>query len=446
MHRALIESPCCFVRRLGGNRRNEIRFHRLLRHKKVTVLEMAAAAGARCGAVAAGRDVAVIQDTSEIYAGGKELAEKGFGPIGKGGATRGVLAHVAIAVDVADGGLLGVADLAVWTRQGGQAAAPARNRAYADKESYCWLRTAKAAGERLKSARSITVVSDAESDIYDYFAGKPEGVELLVRARHDRGLAAAGNEGLNEAFEKMNKRRPALVSEALAGLAAAQKIAFQVPAIPGRKARAATLSLRFAAVTVERPGDGAKSLPESLAISIVEVREEAPPEGVEPLHWRLVTSHKVEDVKRATEIVAMYRGRFQIEELFRTMKSGAIDIESAGIEHAKAFITFTAFTAIAASSILQMVKARDGTTGQPVTLVFDPEDMPLLKALCRKLEGKTVKQKNPHSPDNLAYATWIIARLGAWNGYYGKPGPKTIRWGYQRFQAIKQGFQLSDEM
>ena len=86
MHRALIESPCCFVRRLGGNRRNEIRFHRLLRHKKVTVLEMAAAAGARCGAVAAGRDVAVIQDTSEIYAGGKELAEKGFGPIGKGGA------------------------------------------------------------------------------------------------------------------------------------------------------------------------------------------------------------------------------------------------------------------------------------------------------------------------------------------------------------------------
>lgn len=447
MHRALIERPCPFIHRLADSRRDrEMRFHRLLANEKVTVSEMAQAAAARCAPHAVGRDVVVIQDTSEIYAGGKELGAKGFGPIGKGGATRGVLAHAALAVDAASGGLLGLVDLTVWTRQGGAAAAPARQRAYEDKESYCWLRTAELAGERLQGARSITVVSDAESDIFEYLARKPEGIDLLVRARIDRGLSAAGNEGFAEAFEKLGKARPKLVSEALASLAAARRIAFEVPAIPGRKARSAALSLRFAPVTVERPREAHKSLPQSLALTIVEVREEAPPEGVAPLHWRLVTTHRVEDAGRATAIVGMYRSRFQIEEFFRTMKSGGIDIEKAEIERVKPFIALTAFAAIAACSIMQMVKARDGATGQPASLVFDPQDMPLLQALCRKLEGKTERQKNPHRPESLAYATWVIAKLGAWNGYYGKPGPKTIRWGYERFQAIKEGFLLQDEM
>lgn len=172
-HGALVAKQCSSIRRLGASRRNEMRFHRLLRNPGVTAAEMAQAVCARAADAVAGRDIAVIQDTSGIHAGGKDLAAKGFGPAGKGGATRGVLAHVAIAVDVKDGGLPGLADFAVWNRAGG-AVATERKRACEDKESDRRLKTARTAGGRLAQARSITVVSDAGSDIHGTIAAKPE--------------------------------------------------------------------------------------------------------------------------------------------------------------------------------------------------------------------------------------------------------------------------------
>ena len=63
----------------------------------------------------------------------------------------------------------------------------------------------------------------------------------------------------------------------------------------------------------------------------------------------------------------------------------------------------------------------------------------------RKLEGKTLKQKNHHPPDSLAWATWAIARLGGWTGYATErpPGPITMLEGFKRFAAIAQGFALA---
>ena len=86
-----------------------MQFHRFLRNPKVSVAEMAASAGERTGLRAQGRDIAVIQDTSEIAVGGVAAGRAGFGPVGKGGATRGLLLHAAIAVDAA-GALLGLVD------------------------------------------------------------------------------------------------------------------------------------------------------------------------------------------------------------------------------------------------------------------------------------------------------------------------------------------------
>ena len=43
----------------------------------------------------------------------------------------------------------------------------------------------------------------------------------------------------------------------------------------------------------------------------------------------------------------------------------------------------------------------------------------------------------------MAYATWVIARLGGWTGYYGKPGPRVLNRGLQQFHAIKYGATLA---
>ena len=73
---------------------------------------------------------------------------------------------------------------------------------------------------------------------------------------------------------------------------------------------------------------------------------------------------------------------------------------------------------------------------------FDPEDLPMIKAVSTSLEGKTAKQKNPHRPGSLAHATWVCARLGGWNCYYGKPGPIVIYNGLIQLRAIQRGWNL----
>ena len=66
MHAALVARPCSCIRRLGGTRAREIQITRFLRNASVTAVEMAAYAAERTAARVAGRDVVVIQDTSEL--------------------------------------------------------------------------------------------------------------------------------------------------------------------------------------------------------------------------------------------------------------------------------------------------------------------------------------------------------------------------------------------
>ena len=76
----------------------------------------------------------------------------------------------------------------VRTRTGGKPVADSSTRVFAGKESYRWLLTCEQAARRLSAARSFTIVSAAESDIYALFAGKPEAVELVVRSSRARRL------------------------------------------------------------------------------------------------------------------------------------------------------------------------------------------------------------------------------------------------------------------
>ena len=62
--------------------------------------------------------------------------------------------------------------------------------------------------------------------------------------------------------------------------------------------------------------------------------------------------------------------------------------------------------------------------------------------LSNSLEGKTKRQKNTHSQGSLAFASWVIARLGGWTGYYGKPRPKVMKRGLIDFHQIKYGTTL----
>jgi hypothetical protein len=392
---------------------------------------MSAHAGAGTAGRVAGREVIAIQDTSELALGGRRARAAGFGPVGKGGALGGLLLHSVLAVEAGTGALLGLVDMQIWNRDEGEAA-PRRGRATADKESQRWLTGAARAGEVLTAAASITVVADRESDIYEQFVRRPASVHLIVRACQNR-LVEASTEaaGSGQLFSFID------------GLPERVRLVLTIPAAPGRQARTTELALRFSPVVLRKPRHGAaRDLPKTVALTCVDIRETTPPPDGEPVHWRLLTSHTVTSPGEARRIVDLYRRRWLIEEFFRTLKTAGFDIEAADIGDPKAMINFAAAATVAAVTIMQLVQARDGNTGQRLIEAFDPADQPILEAVSAKLEGKTARQKNPHQKGSLAFAAWVIGRLGGWTGYYGKAGPRVMRRGLDDFQRIKYGVTL----
>ena len=430
LHGALVARPSSCIRRLGGTRAREIQFSRFLRNESVTATEMAAHAAERTADRAAKRDVIVIQDTSELALGGRRAKKNGYGPVGKGGNLRGLLLHAVLAVDASTGGVLGLVDAKVWNRKGGKAK-HRRTRKTPQKESQRWLDGTMRAGEVLAAADSITVVSDRESDIYEHFARRPDNVHLIVRACQSRQIETDEEDQINLLFAHVDS------------LPEQGRFEVKIPAAPGRKARATELAVRFCRVEVCKPLHGAaRDLPATVPLTIVDVRETSIPEDGKPIHWRLLTTHPITNLSEARRIVDFYRMRWIIEEYFHTLKTAGFDIEAADISDPNVMIKFVTATAVAAVTVMQLVKARDGMTGEKLTDAFDPADQPILEAVSAQLAGKTARQKNPHPRGSLAFAAWVIARLGGWTGYYGKPGPQVMRRGLDDFQRIKYGATL----
>ena len=160
-----------------------------------------------------------------------------------------------------------------------------------------------------------------------------------------------------------------------------------------------TAGQRCAAVRcgdAEAAATQASDLPETVALWAVDVREVDPPAGQEPVHWRLLTTHAVTTVAEARQIVAWYRMRWIIEQLFRSLKSHGLRIEDSQMEEARSFTKLAVVALIAAVCSIQLVLARDGSTGQKITDAVETADMPALQSLNASLEGRTEKLKNPH--------------------------------------------------
>jgi hypothetical protein len=383
-----------------------------LHNPKVMVSEMVSAARERTVALVGGRHVLAIQDTSAL-----RVDEKGVG----------LSFHPVLAVDANEGTVLGLVDNFFLSREGGERATR-KQRGFGDKDSRRWLSGAQSASVLADAgAACVTVIEDREGDIYECFAFKPANIEKLVRAAQDRRLADG-----TLLFAKADAWDEA------------GRMVVKIPAAPGRKARNAELSISFGKVEIVRPGNRKASdgLPKTIAVTLVIGREINPVEGEEPACWLPLTTHQVNDLADARRIIGFYRLRWTIEQLFRTMKTKGFHIEALRQEQDGPLERLVTAILIAAVKVMQLVAEREGKAHRPLADVFDPADQPALERVCQSLEGKTEKQKNPHPKGTLAYAAWVVARLGGWTGYYGKPGPIVMLRGLTQFHAIKHGWSL----
>lgn len=424
----MVDRQSVCVRRLaGGSRGRIIGFGRFLANRRVTTQSLIEGWGLTSSQACAGRHVLAVQDTSEINFTTTVQHRRGLGEIGKGGNARGALLHAMLALDAGTGEVLGLVSGQIWTRDG-RVETPHSQRLLADKESQRWLATAEAAKGVLVQAAMVTEVSDRESDIYAKWERVPgANFHILTRAMSDRLI-----EGGKLSTAKLQPAGEADV---------------ELRARPGRPARTAHLVIRFGQVALKRPQNGIeRGLAKTVTVSLVEVLEVGAPADAEPIVWRLLTTHAVQDAAMAWQVVAWYRMRWTIEQFFRTLKQQGLQLEDSQLETAERLMKLTAIAARAACIIMQLVQARDGTSIQSAEIAFTPAEIDTLQALVHELEGKTELQKNPHPPKSLAWAAWTIAKLGGWDGYPRSkpPGPITFRHGLQYFQSIARGWSLRD--
>jgi hypothetical protein len=420
------------LKRIGGARDGELRAGRFFGHENVTADKIIDSWGETTGAAAAGRHVLAIQDTTKVKFKTTEGRRRGLGQIGHGN-IHGLLAHVMIAVDADTQALLGLVDGDVWNREG-TVDTPHHKRTLENRESIRWLNTAARAKRILEPAAMVTVVADRESDIYAEWATIPEDrFHVLTRAMVDRNLAGPAGGTLFAAARVFP----------LAGTATIEVPARQ----PDRAKRTATVEMRFGEVEIARPhNEKDRTLPRSVRLRLVEVREIDPPAGVEAVHWRLLTTHAVADAKAAWQIVAWYRVRWVIEQLFRVMKTQGLNVEESQLTTADRLTKLVAMAVKAACLDMLLVQERDGKHGLPAAIVFSEPEIDTIEALVPILEGKTDRQRNPHPPRGLARAAWVMARLGGWNCYYAPPGPIVMRRGRERFRAMHEGRLLGSIM
>jgi hypothetical protein len=419
----------CLRQMAQGNWAANMSFWRFVNNPQVTIDKLIEGWSLRTPIAVGGRHVLAIQDTSEIKFHTRRGRRRGLGKVAKGNA-RGVLLHAMMAVDADSGICLGLAGGKVWTRKG-TVKTPHDQRGLANKESARWVTTATQGGEVLAAARMITVVNDREGEFFAHWALTPgDNVHLLTRAMHDHALADGST--LYQAVERARF---------------CDKAVIDLPQRMDRRGRQAHLSMRLGTVVLKRPArPGAKGLSEGVKVSFVEVVELRPPKGAEPIHWLLLTTHPVATAADAWRIVSWYKQRWIIEQLFRSLKSQGLRIEDSQIESAEGLIKLVAIATRVACIVIQLVQARNGGKELPVEFVFTPEEIEALRAINKTLKGRTELQKNHHRPDTLAWAAWIIAKLGGWTGYasHRPPGPITFHMGMARFQILVAGRTLAN--
>lgn len=197
--------------------------------------------------------------------------------------------------------------------------------------------------------------------------------------------------------------------------------------------RDAFLTIR-AGTFVISPGNGASyHLPDRLELNFVEAIELDPPAGMEPVHWRLVTTEPVDTVEHVIDIIDIYCARWQIEEFFKAIKTGC-QFQTLQLETATALIVaLTIYTAVAWRLLLMRWLDRNEPDA-PAPRALTSTELGALQAVC-KMNGKPL----PSAP-TVHDAMTAIAELGGHIKNNGPPGFLVMGRGFSKLQTIEMGY------
>lgn len=332
---------------------------------------------------------------------------------------RGFLGHFALAIS-ADGlrrplGLLG---LSVLFRPAFEAGSSKKKKSHAtnelEGEARRWEDLAGEVSERLATHAEVIHIMDREADAYPLLVSHfKQSRRFVVRVLHDRKLAEDQEAEVLKLFAALEVSQGVLKREVRLSKRKARPEPAARKKHPARQERLAKLHFSAKTVTLEPPKR--TKLPR-LTLNVVRVWEPEPPEGQEPIEWKLFTSEPVDTPEQVAMVVDWYRARWVIEEFFKALKTGCA-YEKRQLESKHAMLNALAVLAPVAWRLLFLRSLGRNHPDLPATEVFTDGQIKLLTVLNKEFNLKVKLSRKP----TVQQAMLVVAELGGYVKHSGGP-------------------------
>jgi hypothetical protein len=363
--------------------------------------------------------VLIVQDTTSfnfIHHPGTS----GLGPL-ENKKCHGFLAHSSLAV-TPEGVPLGLLAQQSWVRDENEVGQrhQRQQRPIEAKESYKWLQGLTESTHQWPAEVRGLVVSDQESDIFEYFVHpRPASIDLLLRACQERRLEA-----------EVKNLGPAVRTSPVRG-----KVSVQVGRRGQQAARLAECQVQFKRVKLRPPKNRPAHLPKLKAVVLwaILIREVQPPEQLEPLEWFLLTTRQVSSFEQACQLIQYYTRRWLIERFHFVLKSGCA-LEQRQLADGQRLLRLLAIANVVAWRLLWQTYLGRLDQNLPCTTVLADYEWKALYSFIHKTALL------PEAVPSLAQTIRWIAQLGGFlarksDGY---PGVKVLWRGWRRLFDITE--------
>lgn len=361
--------------------------------------------------------VLVSHDTTDLSYLAHQ-ATQGLGDLGggNGGVNLGLCLHSALTLT--EKGLpLGLVGQKLWAPVATGRQQRHRNYPLEEKESYRWVEAQQWVAQYLARVGRVVLVSDSESDFYQYMAApRPANAELLFRVHHLQRYVYCQGERV-----MLGAVRPAQSAALPACL----------PKIRKRQPRTARLQVSWGPVVCPPAAD---KKGEPVALWLVRALEQGPPQGQEPVEWHLLTTIPVEGQATALLLLDYYRRRWAVERWHLVLKDG-LKVERLQFDTFRRLSNAIALLSVVAWQLLCLKHLAAQSPEKEAVQVLEPLQVEVL-------QRQTGKEKL-----SLSQALVAIAALAGFTPSRKQPlpGEKTIWRGMAIFSAVCQGYQLASQ-
>jgi Transposase DNA-binding/Transposase Tn5 dimerisation domain len=310
----------------------------------------------------------LLGDTTEIDFG-YDPSVTGLGPVGSGN-HHGFHLHSSLMIDAQSDEIVGMAGAEIFHRQPKPKREKTRAKKNRPRESEVWGRVIDSVGKPRGTARFIHVL-DAGADNFEVFCHlQQQDVGWVVRVSQKHRIVLDSKGQRRELSELLQHTKPAGMYKLF------------LRSRKNQPAREALLEVRFTPLEMPIPAQPTPYMKtcgiQTIPMFAIHVREIAPPEGVEPLDWILLTSEPLECFEDAWTVIGYYEKRWRVEDYHKCLKTGC-QVQSRQYKTSDRLERVTGLLSIVAVRLLRLKFAARTEPSQPAKNIVPPEWIKVLK-------------------------------------------------------------------